>query len=358
MKAIKGMFGFGKGAKIPGIGGGGAPDVGGLGKVKGLGPGLFLKSLAMGLGAFAKPKILLGAAILAASLTLIAAPLTMALLFVGKEMALLAFGLSLIELATAVWITSKISDKISIGSIIKGALAMVILSGALFVFGLGLAQYAGLDWGQLALIGAAIVGAALILFGISFLAVPIAIGAAVLALAGLSLLVFGFALQQIAGSFAEMTKIDWKTFSLMGPALLSAVPGLLALGGIGLFALPGLFMMTGVLAGLAMVMVVLAPALSMAAQSMVKMADGIEKLKEAVKGLDTAKLESLSDAAEKLATASAIGALAGAINAISGGGGGGAGKPTSVKLEPITINLRLNGRMIQQEIVESTAHIT
>jgi hypothetical protein len=361
-KSMLGMFGKGKG--VAGAAGGALGGVLPTAKQAeaipaGTGLKNFLTNLGTGLSNFGQnfAKVVKGALAFGIALTLIGAPLLMSLAFVGKEKALVAFGFAMVEMATALWITSKITGNISLGNVLKGALAMGLMGGAIMLFGFGMQQYAGLDWGQLAIIGAAVLGAALLLFGISFLAVPIAIGALVLAGAGLSLMIFGFALQTIAGSFAEMNKIDWKTFSLMGPALLSAVPGLLALGGIGLFALPGLFLMTGVLAGLAMVMVVLAPALSMASQSMIKMAEGIDKLKEAVKGLDTSKLRELSDTAEKLATASAIGALAGAVNAITGGGGG-ATKSQTMKLEPITINLKMNGRLIQQEIVDSTAHIT
>lgn len=363
-KSLTGMFG--KGSKIPGAGKSLVPES--VGKMPtGTGPGGFLGSLALGIKSFGKisPADLLK---FAAAMTIIGAGLigfTYAIASIGGEASLAQLGTagaSLVLLGGSLWLMSKLMSKTDIGGVLKGSLAMAILGLSLIPFAMAAQMFQQTDWETFAKMALVMVGGILALMGIGALlsgpqALLFIIGAAALAAAGLSLMLFGAAMNVAAGGFAKMAAIDWNSFGNMGTALMSIVPGLLALGGVGLFALPGLFMMTGVLAGLGAVMVVLAPALSMASQSMVKMAEGIDKLKEAVKGLDTAKLEDLSETAEKLASASAINALAGAINSISGGGGGG-GKPQTIKIEPININLKLNGRQLQDIIVTDVQHVT
>src|SRR6185369_5481855 len=114
-------------------------------------------------------------------------------------------------------------------------------------------------------------------------------------------------------------EINWDSFSSMGSALLSILPGLLGLAGIGLFAIPSLLLMSFALGSLAAVMSVLAPAMSVASIATHSMASGITELKEAIKGLDTSKLESMADAAERLSVGTAIGGLANAISGFAGG---------------------------------------
>jgi hypothetical protein len=361
-KSIAGAIGKGKG------GAGALGDVATTAKqAEGVPPGgglkMFLTNLGEGLSKLGQNmgQVLKGAATLGLSMLLIGAPLLMALAFAGKEKALIAYGLALVEISMALWLASKAMDKLSIKGIILGSLAMGLLGLAMMPFMATLQTMEGIKWETLGKMAVAIAGAALILGVMGAGPIPgfILLGALALAGAAGALYIFGAAIQEIAGGFTLLGGINWAGFMLMGTALMSVVPGLLALGGVGLFALPGLFMMTGVLAGLAAVMVVLAPALSMASTSMIQMADGIDKLKNAVKGLDVDKLESLAGASERMATASAIGGLANAINSFVGGGSNsGGGKEQTMRLEPITINLKLNGRQMQQEIVTSTAHLS
>lgn len=357
---LKGFLGGGKGkGKVPGLETGGETSK----------QGGFLSGMAKELKLASKEgaKIdLKGIGYMAASIAILSLPLIgMTLIFSklgGDFKQLIMFGLALVELSAALWLASKASEKISIKGILFGSLAMGILGLAMIPFTMALEKMQGIKWETLGKMAAAIAGAALILGIMGAGPIPgfILLGALALAGAAGALYIFGAAIQEIAGGFELLGGINWAGFMLMGVALMSVVPGLLALGGVGIFALPGLFMMTGVLAGLAAVMVVLAPALSMASVSMMQMAEGIEKLKAAVKGLDVDKLESLAGASERMATASAIGGLANAINAFVGGGsgGGGAAKEQTMRLEPITINLKLNGRQMQQEIVTSTAHLS
>jgi hypothetical protein len=161
-------------------------------------------------------------------------------------------------------------------------------------------------------------------------------------------LAFGASLMVVSSGFEAITKIDWSALSGMGPALLTIA----AAGALGLIGSFGLIGMAFSLGALAAVMVVLAPAMSLAAASTKSMAEGVVQLKEAIKGLDTDKLESMANAAERLSVGSAIGSLA---NAIGGAfGGGKEEKETKIKLEPITINLKMNGRDLQTIIISDT----
>jgi hypothetical protein len=344
---IKEMLGFGKKGGATG-GGLSAPDTG----VKGGGGGGGLKGFASAIKGMSKEgaKInLTGIAKLAASIFLLALPIgLLATIFSQVSPALLlAFGGVMIEMALAIFIMSKITGQISIPNVLKGALAMVIMGAALIPFAFAMQMFAGVSWETLAIAAVAIVGAALLLAGLGFLAPFILMGALTLAAAGVALMVFGASMFVVSAGFEAITKIDWSALSGMGPALLTiAAAG--ALGMVGTFGLLG---MSFALGALAAVMVVLAPAMQMAAQSTNSMAEGIGKLKEAVKGLDVDKLNSMANAAERLSTASAVGGLASAVSGMFGGGAK-ESKEQTVKIAPITINLKMNGRDLQQIIVE------
>jgi len=127
-----------------------------------------------------------------------------------------------------------------------------------------------------------------------------------------------------------------------------------AAGALGLIGSFGLIGMAFSLGALAAVMVVLAPAMSLAATSTEQMAMGIVHLKEAIKGLDTSKLDDLADASERMSVSSAIGGLANTLATLTGSGKA----EKSIKLEPITINLKLNGRDMQTIIVDDTSIVT
>ena len=340
----------------------GMPKVKGAGEVpEGKKPGGFLESIASGLKAFGganSKKIIQGAGTLAISVLLIGGSLgILAAVFSSiNPVLLVAFGFSLVELAGAMWIMSKIMGKISSGDILKGSFAMLVMSVALIPFAFAMQMMAGIPWSQmlisigmaaLAVLALAGIGAIMMTpAGLAFL-----FGAGALAIAGLSLMLFGASLLVAASGFNAMSTVDWNGFSGMGSALVSILPGLLGLAGIGLFAIPGLLMMSFALGSLAAVMVILAPAMQISAIATNSMAEGIGKLKEAVKGLDVEKLNNMASAAERLSTASAISGLA---NAVFGGSSEKGQTEQTVKIAPITINLRLNGREIQNLVIEDT----
>jgi hypothetical protein len=344
-----------------GAGGGGISGVKGAEGIPDKGkPGGFLQSLSEGLKSFGTDsgKIIKGASTLALSSLLIGGALiaiTAGIAKFGGDASgsqLLTFGVALVGLAGSLFLMSKLMGQMSMGDVLKGSMAMAILGLAMVPFAYSMTLFQKVDWGTLGKAAVAIIGASLLLAGMSLLAGPILIGALALAGAGVALTIFGASLLVAALGFNAMSKIDWASFSGMGSALLAILPGLIGLAGVGLFAIPGLVMMSFALGGLAAVMAILAPSMTMAAAATHSMASGVGELKEAVKGLDTSKLESLASSAERLSVSSALGGIANAIGSAIGGGS--AEKETKIKLEPITINLKFNGRDMQQVIINDT----
>jgi hypothetical protein len=352
---IKEMLGFGKGKNAVGATTGaasGTTDLASKAKGPKAGIGAGLSSLAKGLGKMGTTpgvfKGLLAVALAGPAFLLFipALPGLLVMALIGAMSPLIIAGFSGISMGLG--LLGK-----NLANIAKGALALALIGLSFIPLAFALTLFAGLSWETLGIAAVAIVGAALLLVGLGFVAPFILMGALALAAAGVALLVFGASMLVVSKGFESITKIDWSALSAMGPALLTIA----AAGALGLVGTFGLIGMSFALGALATVMVVLAPAMQMAAQSTNSMAEGIGKLKEAVKGLDVEKLNSMADAAERLSTASAIGGLANAVSGMFGGGDKGS-KEQKIKIEPITINLKMNGRMIQTEIIDANALTT
>jgi hypothetical protein len=120
-------------------------------------------------------------------------------------------------------------DKVK-GSIIKGALVLGVLAGAMYLMGEALGTFASLEWetigkGMLAVAGigimAAVMGSAI---------VPITLGAAAIGLLGGALWIVGEAMQAVGKGFDEMTVGLEKLGQLDGSNLLMVGAGLAAIG--------------------------------------------------------------------------------------------------------------------------------
>lgn len=348
---------FGKGHKVGlGMSGGGGIGAGGQAGIRG---GGWLSGLATELKEASKAGKgidLGGVAKMAGSIVLLSLPLTMALLFVGKEKALVAYGLALVELGAALWLTSKATKGIDMGGILKGSLAMLLIGSSLIPFSYAMTMLEGVSWSALAKAGVGILGLSLIVLGLGALMTgpgALLLGGGMLALAalGVTMLIVGKSFESAAPGFVAMSGVDWGKIGGMGSVLLSLM-GAGILGIMGSIGIIGMTMSLGALAG---VITILAPALSIASESINSMAIGVERLKSAIKGLDVSTLESLADVSNKMSNTSAISGLANAINGMTGGVG--AGKQT-IELKPITVNLKLNGRQLQTIIVEDVQHVT
>jgi hypothetical protein len=308
---------------------------------------------------------------LALSLTMLMAPIgLMALLFSSvNPMLLLAFGATLIELAIAMLVMSKITGSISIADVMKGALALIIMGAALIPFALVAQIFTGVDWmsvlagiGIIALVVLGLMGLGALMMGPQFLFLLIGVG--VLTMVGAALLVAAGGLLLAATAFQKLGEIDWSKFMDMGTALAAVVPGMLAFSLASLmfanpFTILSMLLMIGILSGLALVMVPLAAAMSTAGESMNKFADGIERLAAATDKLSTEKLEELKAIGEAFsnigAGGGALGAIAGMLEKMTGEGGGGGGSSSPKQIE---INLKLNGRDVQKIIVDDTKIVT
>lgn len=269
--------------------------------------------------------------------------------------------LSLIVLGTSVVLLSKLMGNVDIGNLLKGALAMVIVGASLLPFALAMQMMSEIDWtsvliamGVMFLAVLALMGLGALLMGPQLLFLLIGVG--VLIMVGAALLVAAAGLLLAAEAFQALANIDWGGFSQMGDALLSVVPGLLgfslaAMSFLNPFAILGLIVMIGLLSGLAAVMQPLAEFMTIAADGMDRFSEGLERLNAAVAALDMDRLEEFADISEGLANAAAMGNLATAMQELSSnmgsGGSGGSGGNKS-----ITIDLKLNGRDVQQIIVD------
>ena len=363
-------FAFGKGQRAGlaagiGGGGGGVSSIAGAGNVpEGSKPGGFLESLANGLKAFGQnpAQIIKGAATLALSALMIGGALvaiTAGIAAFGGDASgkqLLSFGVALVGLSGTMFLMSKIMGQISPKDILIGSLAMVAIGAAFIPFAFAMKLMEGVKWETLAIAAVGIIGLTAIVAGLGAI-MSSGVGALVLELGvvfldglGIGMAALGGGLLVASAGFRAMAGVDWASLMNIGPTVM-AIAAAGALGLIGSFGLIGMAVSLGALAA---IMVVLAPAMSLAATSTEQMAQGVTHLKEAIKGLDTSKLNDLAEASERMSVSSAIGGLANTLATLTGTGKA----EKSIKLEPITINLKLNGRDLQTIIVDDTSIVT
>ena len=219
----------GIGAGLKALGGG----LGGLGK--GLGKGIqgLLTGIARGIGAFGTTKVLKGAAamvVLSGALYITGKALKE---FAGVEWESVAKGtVAMLGLAAVGMVLGKAGP-----GMIIGAGAMLILSAALWVTGDALQKFQGLDWetigkGMVAVAGLGVLGA------VAGTAAPLLLaGSAALAALGGSLWLIGEAMQAVGAGFKSMTdglerlsKMDGGALSKVGAGLVDIGIGMAAFG--------------------------------------------------------------------------------------------------------------------------------
>ena len=130
---------------------------------------------------------------------------------------------------TGLILVMKLLDKGTM-SMIKGAAALTIMSGALFLAGKAFQQFADVDWETLAVAAVGIVGltAALVLLGP--LLPSIALGAVALTVMSVALTAFGVAVQVLAAGLPALTEFIQKMSVLDGVGLITAAAGITAIG--------------------------------------------------------------------------------------------------------------------------------
>jgi hypothetical protein len=297
----------------------------------------------------------------------------------------------------------------NLGNIIKGSLAILIVGAAMIPFVLAATYMSDIDWmsvlkgvGVMALVLVGLIGVGIMASTVGWL---ILLGAGLLAAAGLAMMVAAAGLSSMGEAFAMLSEIDGSSLSslagvmfLLGPGLLafsfamlalsfvnfdslkqlgtsleqlgtvnvgnlaalgsalgSMAPGLMSFGlSAMLFANPialfGIWAMTSALSGLVAVMTPLASALTLGSTSLNSFASGLDRLATAANALSDDKLERLQKISEAMASASASGNVANVMTAVAGGAGGGSAEPRKIE-----IDIKLNGRDVQYQIVKDTA---
>lgn len=250
------------------------------------------------------------------------------------------------------------------GNIMKGSLAIALVGLAILPFVLAANIMSGVDWtsvlagvGVMALVVLGLMGIGMLMAGPQMILLLLGVGT--LILVGASLLIAAAGLLLAANAFQALGAVDWGSFSQMGEALGSVVPGMLGFSlAAMLFANPisllGLMFMTSALGGLVSVMAPLAESLTIGADSLDRFASGLEKLSEAANKLSVEKLEQLKELSETLAGASAGGAMAAAMANVASALGG-KGKGGDGEVRKIEVNVKMNGRELQNFIVKDTA---
>ena len=243
-----------------------------------------------------------------------------------------------------------------------GVFALVGVGAALMVFGAAVAVFAaasqtiqGMSFDWLGSLGwnLLIASPGLLLGGLALM-----VAAPALMFGSMGLLALGVAAQALSG-------IDWTAFAAIGDALSSIVPGLLGFSLAGLMfvnpiTLLGMLLMIGNLGMLAAIMAPLALSLNSGADGLDRFSDGLAKLQAAASSLDFERLEALKELSVGMAGGGSGGmgaeiqkiaeALA-ALTKTAGGGSGGGNKK-------IEINLKLNGRDLQNIIVDDTSIVS
>jgi hypothetical protein len=232
--------------------------------------------------------------------------------------------------------------------LLAGAAAMLIIAGALLVFAIAMQQMMpvmaamqGADFSWMSSLGMALLMASPGLF----------LGGLALLVATPGLVFGSIGIMAIANAAMVASAVDWAVIANMGNALLSAVPGLLGFAFASLLfvnpiSMLGMMAMVWIIGELAAVMTPLAQALTIGGDSLNGFAEGLQKLSAAADSLSDEKLERLQKISEAMASASAAGNIGNVMAAVAGGGAGGAGGGAQGKVT-MEVNLKLNGREIQ-----------
>lgn len=337
------------------------------GKVsKGAGGGL--TSLAKGLGELSKVKIdLAGVGKFALAIAMVGGAVVGFSYLMAEwggeasmgQMATAAASLAI--LGTGVWALSKITADVDMGGIVRGALAMLLIGGALVPFAFAMQMMSNVTWpAVVAALGFMVLSIGIIYAIGAFLTgpqiAPLLIGLAILLGIGATMIAVAYSLILAGDAFEKLSKINWVGFSGMGDALMSAAPGMAAFGLASLlFASPtvmiGMLAMTGNLALLNAVMNPLADSLVKAADSMDTFVEAMGKIKD----IDTGKLEEMRELADSMAKSSRSSALnniaAALSSAVSGGSSGSGGGVRKIEIKLIGDN----GREIKHKILKDTA---
>jgi hypothetical protein len=193
-----------------------------------IGQGLksLLTSLAKGIESFGTAKVLKGAA----ALVVVSGALYIAAKafkqFADVDWAGVAKGLVGI---TGLVLVMKLLEKGTV-SMIKGAAALTIMSGALFLAGKAFQQFANVDWKALGVAALGIIGLTAAVVGLGMVLPMVIAGSAALGVMSVALLAFGAALNVVGAALPAFSDFLTSVGKLNGAQLLGAAAGITAVG--------------------------------------------------------------------------------------------------------------------------------
>ena len=213
-------------------------------------------------------------------------------------------------------------------SMIKGAAAIALLGVALVPAAFAFQMFGDVSWKDVMFGGVALGVLAAAAFGLSFIAVPVAIGAGVLALLGLSLIPLAAALNLAAPALEEFGKIFLGFASIMVGALKLVIDGLVSfakiVGGVIIGVVESL---SGIITAMGDAIVGSITAIGGAISGVItSIAEGIATVIGSVSGAITAMVDDITrlseiDAGNLFAVSGAIGSLGIALGSFGVGGG-------------------------------------
>lgn len=130
---------------------------------------------------------------------------------------------------TGLALVMKLLEKGTI-SMIKGAAALTIISGALFVAGKAFQQFAEVDWKALGVAALGIIGLTAAIVGLGAILPLVVAGSAALGVMSVALLAFGAALNVVAAALPSLSDFFDSVSKLNGGQLLGAAAGITAVG--------------------------------------------------------------------------------------------------------------------------------
>lgn len=153
-----------------------------------------------------------------------------------------------------------------------------------------------------------------------------------------------------ADGFDTFSNVNWTGLEKAGAALNNLLPNFIEFGFKSIVAAPGIWLMNSTISSLAETMERLANPMDVASKSIGSMADNIQRLKTSIQGLDTTALNNLAVSSEKFVNYQVPAQVVVAPVTTE------SNKPQKVSFDPIVINLKLNGRELQEIIVKDTAY--
>ena len=256
----------------------------------GVGIRLFLTNLAAGLRSFGTNagQVLKGVGVLVIAGVMMGAGLAAIALAVnalgGNPMDMVAIGGALVLFAGSLWIMSKALGKIPISSVIQGSLAMVVLGGAMVVAAAAFMMIANVPVENIIAFSIALPLLGLAAAGLGFLMVPIALGAAALALLGVGMVSIGAGLMVMQAGADGLEAFQSLLVTLAESGLGAAVGafalsgGILALAAASFFAIPGLLLGSWAMAGFAASLALIQPIMEMG--GLLALAEGLTSISQ------------------------------------------------------------------------------